>query len=195
MKMLQGKRKLILEASLPTAGSLCQQEAMWEPVQLPQALPSKGIVLANRPSWEHWTGLLFLLYRGAKPALDTALGARGTQPVLAPHTPHSLLPLLLTPPWGQGELQALLWLCPKQNNFIGQGSLVRALEQEQGAREQAPMELERGAGKDLWALGVSCLFLLKPGAKFIPHVAATQPGMNVTHFAAFVSPCQKGDTV
>lgn len=51
------------------------------------------------------------------------------------------------------------------------------------------------AGKDLWALGVSCLFLLKPGAKFIPRVAATQPGMNVTHFAAFVSPCQKGDTV
>lgn len=61
-------------------------------------------------------------------------------------SPYPLLPLLLTPPWGQGELQALLWLCPKQNNFIGQGSLVHALEQEQGAGEQAPMELERGAG-------------------------------------------------
>lgn len=51
------------------------------------------------------------------------------------------------------------------------------------------------AGKDLGALGVPCLFFLKAGAKVIPSVAATQPGMNVTHFTAFVSPCQKGDTV
>lgn len=49
------------------------------------------------------------------------------------------------------------------------------------------------ADKDLWALGVPCLFFLKPGAKFIPHVAATQPGMNVTtllhlcHFARKVT--------
>lgn len=61
-----------------------------------------------------WRGLLFLLNRGAKPAMDTALGALGYSmcwlpTALAPHTHR-----------GQGEFQALLWLCPKQNNSIGQ---------------------------------------------------------------------------
>lgn len=92
MKMLRGKRKLILKAALPTAGSLCQRGAVQQPVQLPEALPCKGIMFANRPSQEHsGGGPLFLLYRGAKPGLTTARltlprEQRGTWRALAPHT-------------------------------------------------------------------------------------------------------------
>lgn len=154
--MLRGKRKLILKAALPTAGSLCQQGAVQQPVQLPEALPCKGVMFANRPSREHsGGGPLSLLYRGAKPVPTTA---RLTLPQEQRGTwrgpPHPLLPLLLQTPQGQGELQALPWLRLNQNNFnsqvigIGEGAkehtgcLLQALEQELGTGE--PMWPERG---------------------------------------------------
>lgn len=103
MKMLRGKRKLILKVAVPTAGSLCQQGAVRQPVQLPEALPCKGIMFANRPTGRG--GLLLLLYRGAKPVPATAgltlpREQWGTWRALAPHTPHSWLPLLLHTPSG-----------------------------------------------------------------------------------------------